>query len=55
MHAKATEFLVADFFPVTAFTSVGCHNEQTATAARAILAQYGSHLPVSVKPHWYYS
>lgn len=54
IHAKATEFLVADFFPVEALTSIGCQNAQTAAAAQAILAQHNLPLRVNVHPNWYY-
>lgn len=54
MHAKATEFLVADFVPIAVLTSIGCHNAQTAIATRGILNQYKIALPVNVVPHWYY-
>jgi hypothetical protein len=54
MHAKASEFLVADFYPISAFTAIGCHNEQTAERTRSILQQYGVAIPVTVQRNWYY-
>ncbi|OEZ80826.1 hypothetical protein JAB8_51030 [Janthinobacterium sp. HH106] len=54
MNAKQTEFLVADFYPITSFTSIGCNTEQTAATTRAILFQHGIQIEVNVLPHWYY-
>lgn len=54
MNAKQTEFLVADFYPITALTSIGCHNEATAAQARQILVRHGVQIPVNVTPNWYY-
>jgi hypothetical protein len=54
LHVKATEFLIADFFPVSALIGIGCHNEETAVKVRAILVQHNSRLKVKVFPKWYY-
>lgn len=51
---KATEFLVADFFPIEAIIEIGCYNQQAATATRAILTANGLHIPVTIHPNWYY-
>lgn len=54
MHAKASEFLVSDFYPISAITVIGCYNERTAQATRAILMQHGANIPVNVASNWYY-
>jgi len=54
LHTKATEFLVADYFPTKSFIGIGCHNEETADMARRIVAKHGLSIPVKVFPNWYY-
>ncbi|WP_082584054.1 type II toxin-antitoxin system toxin DNA ADP-ribosyl transferase DarT [Noviherbaspirillum sp. Root189] len=54
LHIKMTEFLIADFFPVTSFVEVGCHNEQVAEQVKQIMARQIPPLTVHVSPHWYY-
>lgn len=54
LHIKATEFLVADRFPVSALIGIGCHNDNTAQAAREIVQRHSLNIPVKVIPNWYY-
>jgi hypothetical protein len=54
IYAKASEFLVADFYPFGAFTAIGCHNERTAERTWAILQRHGVAIPVTVERNWYY-
>jgi hypothetical protein len=54
MHAKATEFLIADRFPVSALTGIGCYDAHAAAAVKTILAEHGVDLPVAVCQKWYY-
>lgn len=54
MHVKATEFLVADFFPSSSLIGIGCQNEETASAVREILAEQEVKMQVKVFPNWYY-
>jgi hypothetical protein len=51
---KAAEFLVADFFPWTYITHVGCYDADAAGRVQAILAGQ-AHVPnVTVERNWYY-
>jgi hypothetical protein len=54
LNIKMTEFLVADFFPVTAFVEVGCQNTAVAAQVARVLAPLIPPLNVHVSPHWYY-
>lgn len=54
LHTKMTEFLIADFFPVTAFLEVGCQNAEVAAQVSQIFAPLTPTLRVHVAPHWYY-
>ena len=54
LHIKMTEFLIADFFPMTSFTEIGCQNEQVAAQVKQIMDRQIPPLRVHVSPHWYY-
>jgi hypothetical protein len=54
MHAKASEFLVADFVPMSIFTRIGCQNSTTAAATLKIVNRYNIKIAVDVIPNWYY-
>ena len=51
---KAAEFLVADFFPWTAFHSIGCHNKNVEAQVRNLLKSQQHSPAVSIQPTWYY-
>ena len=53
-HQKMAEFLVADFFPWSAFEKIGCHNAETARQVMEILDGTGHRPVVSVEHAWYY-
>ncbi len=53
-HQKTAEFLVADFFPWSAFEKIGCHNAETARQMIQILDGTGHRPVVSVEHAWYY-
>jgi hypothetical protein len=49
-HQKSAEFLVADFFPWTAFHAIGCHNREVAAQVATILDQSAHRPVVSIEP-----
>ncbi len=54
-HEKAAEFLVADRFPWTAVTEIGCHSEAAAVKVRNLIAAGSEHRPlVARQADWYY-
>ncbi|MDB5955686.1 DUF4433 domain-containing protein [Ramlibacter sp.] len=53
-HQKAAEFLVADFFPWTAISHIGCHNAEIQAAVTQMLVTQAHRPPISVNRHWYY-
>lgn len=53
-HKKQSEFLVADYFPWTAITQIGCHSKNTAAQIVAIIANQSHKPAVIVQPDWYY-
>lgn len=54
MHTKATELLVADFFPLASFVGIACQNEIIANEVRAALTARAVGLEVKVIPQWYF-
>jgi hypothetical protein len=51
---KQSEFLVADFFPWSSITEIGCQNEEASGAVRRI-TQHLQNVPyVHTEPNWYY-
>ncbi len=53
-NKKASEFLVADFFPWKAINTIGCHNNQTAGHVSELLEGLPDSPNVAVKNDWYY-
>lgn len=54
-HEKAAEFLVADRFPWSAITEIGCHSEAAAAQVRGLIAAGSAHRPpVARQLGWYY-
>jgi hypothetical protein len=53
-HQKSAEFLVADFFPWTAFKEIGCQNSTTADKVRSVLVNAAHQPVVVIKTNWYY-
>jgi hypothetical protein len=53
-HQKSAEFLVADFFPWTAITGIGCANDQVRMQVSHLLSQQAHRPTVSINPNWYY-
>lgn len=51
---KAAEFLVADEFPWSSITMIGCHSPAVAARVHAILANTQHRPAVQVMPAWYY-
>jgi hypothetical protein len=55
MSAKQAEFLVLDRFEWSSISLIGCHNANTATRVKAVLAGHaGPHPQVIVEGSWYY-
>jgi len=52
--AKAAEFLVHDNFPLSAFTYVGCHNQDIVTKVSKLLGGATSPPAMEVRRDWYY-
>lgn len=54
-HEKAAEFLVADRFPWTAVTEIGCYSEAAAVKVRNLIAAGSEHRPLVARQlGWYY-
>lgn len=51
---KQAEFLVEEFFPVTALIGIGCHNDATTRRVERYLQDAGLELKVKTLPGWYY-
>jgi hypothetical protein len=53
-NPKAAEFLVADFFPWTKVSAVGCHNEEVQRNVQKLLESQRHQPAVTVESDWYY-
>ena len=54
IHQKQAEFLVADFFPWTAFHEIGCYDAAAVAAVETSIAHQNHRPKVSVERAWYY-
>lgn len=54
-HQKSAELLVADHFPFSGFSMIGCHNKTTESLVQRTLQSFPQFNPlVAVQPQWYY-
>lgn len=53
-HTKHSEFLVADYFPWTSISTIGCYNAATAAQVANIIASNRHQPAVQIQPTWYY-
>lgn len=51
---RQAEFLVREFFPLSAFAKIGTRTPETADKVRQLLGGAGAHLPIEIRPDWYY-
>lgn len=54
MHKKMTEFLIRDFFPVTAFIGIAAQNDKVAEEVTATLKVNNIQIPVKTIKTWYF-
>jgi len=53
-HQKASEFLVADFFPWSSFVEIGCYDKEAASRVKSAIADSPCEIPVRIFRNWYY-
>jgi hypothetical protein len=53
-HEKQAEFLVADFFPWTAFHQIGCYDAAVAKQVQSLLSNRAHQPRIRVESSWYY-
>lgn len=54
MHEKASEFLVADYFPLRDFIGIGCFDDTVAEEVRQLSAGISRVPQIKVRRHWYF-